>query len=227
VLRREYPILLAISAGVYLLMVDRQLSFGDGLIMLFALAATLFLLVRIGLARTASDPMIEEYEAEIRSDLSTFAASMWFIAGLVLLLISSRMLVWGAVEIATALGVSDLVIGLTIVAIGTSLPELAASIMSALKDEPDIAVGNVIGSNIYNLLAVLCVPGLVAAPAISDEVLTRDLPVMLGLTLVLFLMGRGRNGDGHINRFEGAVLLASFLAYQGWLYFEATRPVTA
>jgi cation:H+ antiporter len=99
--------------------------------------------------------------------------------------------------------------------------------MSALKNEPDIAVGNVIGSNIYNLLAVLCVPGLVAAPAISDEVLTRDLPVMLGLTLMLFLMGRGRNGDGHINRVEGAILLACFLAYQGWLYLEATRPVTA
>jgi cation:H+ antiporter len=227
VLWREYPILLAISAGVYLLMIDRQLSFTDGVIMLLALAATLFLLVRIGLARSASDPMIEEYEAEIRSDLSTFAAVMWFIAGLALLLISSRMLVWGAVEIATAMGVSELVIGLTIVAIGTSLPELAASIMSALKNEPDIAVGNVIGSNIYNLLAVLCVPGLVAAPAIGDEVLTRDLPVMLGLTLMLFLMGRGRNGDGHINRVEGTILLACFLAYQGWLYIEATRPVTA
>jgi len=227
VLRREYPILLAISAGVYLLMIDGQLTFLDGVIMLLALFATLVLLVRIGLARSATDPMIQEYEAEIRDDLSTFAAVVWFIVGLTLLLISSRMLVWGAVEIATAFGVSDLIIGLTIVAIGTSLPELAASVMSALKDEPDIAVGNVIGSNIYNLLAVLCVPGLVAAPAISDEVLTRDLPVMLGLTLLLFLMGRGRNGDGHINRYEGATLLLAFLVYQGWLYLEATSPVTA
>ena len=227
VLLREYPILLAVSAGVYLLMIDGQLSFLDGLIMLAALAVTLTLLVRIGIARSASDPMSGEYEAEIRADLSTFAAVMWFLAGLALLLVSSRMLVWGAVEIATAMGVSDLVIGLTIVAIGTSLPELAASVMSALKDEPDIAVGNVIGSNIYNLLAVLCIPGLVSAPAISDEVLSRDLPVMLGLTLVLFLMGRGRNGDGHINRIEGSILLLCFVGYQGWLYFETTRAVTA
>jgi len=227
VLRSEYPILLAISAGVFLLLSDAKLSFSDGIIMLAGLAITLFLLVRIGLARSASDPMIEEYDAEIRSDLSTFAAAMWFVAGLALLLVSSRMLVWGAVEIATALGVSDLVIGLTIVAIGTSLPELAASIMSARKDEPDIAVGNVIGSNIYNLLAVLCIPGLVAAPAISEDVITRDLPVMLGLTLALFVMGRGRNGDGHINRVEGSVLLLCFLTYQGWLYIEATRPVSA
>mgnify|MGYP001828015341 FL=1 len=141
--------------------------------------------------------------------------------GLALLLIRSRMLVWGAVEVATALGVSDLVIGLTIVAIGTSLPELATSVMSALKSEPDIAVGNVIGSNIFNLLAVLSVPGLLAAPAISNAVLTRDMPVMLGLTLVLFLMGRGRHGDGHINRVEGSILLACFIAYQGWLYIGA------
>ena len=222
ILRAEYPILLAISAGVYLLMTDGKLDFSDGVIMLLALAVTLFLLIRIGLTRSAGDPMSGEYEAEIRSDLSSFAATMWFVVGLVLLLVSSRMLVWGAVAIATELGVSDLVIGLTIVAIGTSLPELAASIMSALKDEPDIAVGNVIGSNIYNALAVLCVPGLVAAPAISEEVLTRDLPVMLGLTMVLFVMGRGRNGDGHINRFEGSILLACFVAYQGWLYYDAT-----
>ncbi len=222
ILRAEYPILLAISAGVYLLMTDGKLDFSDGVIMLLALAVTLFLLIRIGLTRSAGDPMSGEYEAEIRSDLSSFTATMWFVVGLVLLLVSSRMLVWGAVAIATELGVSDLVIGLTIVAIGTSLPELAASIMSALKDEPDIAVGNVIGSNIYNALAVLCVPGLVAAPAISEEVLTRDLPVMLGLTMVLFVMGRGRNGDGHINRFEGSILLACFVAYQGWLYYDAT-----
>ena len=222
ILRAEYPILLAVSAGAYLLMTDGKLDFSDGVIMLLALAATLFLLVRIGLARSASDPLTDEYEAEIPSDLSSLAATMWFLAGLALLLVSSRMLVWGAVEIATLLGVSDLVIGLTIVAIGTSLPELAASITSALKDEPDIAVGNVIGSNIYNVLAVLCVPGLVAAPTISDEVLTRDLPIMLGLTLALFVMGRGRNGDGHINRIEGSILLACFFAYQGWLYYDAT-----
>ena len=222
ILRQEYPILLAVSVGAYALMADGQLSRLDGVIMLVALALTLFLLVRIGLARGASDPIVQEYEAEIPDNLSTLSAVLWFSVGLVLLLVSSRMLVWGAVEIATALGVSDLVIGLTIVAVGTSLPELAASIASAMKNEPDIAVGNVIGSNIYNLTAVLCVPGLVASPAIDTEVLLRDLPIMLGLTLLLFFMGRGRQGDGHINRLEGGVLLAGFLAYQGWIYLDAT-----
>ena len=221
ILRREYPILLGVSAFAFVLMSDGKLSFVDGILLLAGLLLTLGLLVHIGLGRAATDPLSEEYEAEIPADLSTLAASLWFVAGLAILLLSSRMLVWGAVQVATLLGVSDLVIGLTIVAIGTSLPELAASVMSALKNEPDIAVGNVIGSNIYNLLAVLSVPALVAAPAIDEALLTRDMPVLLGLTLVLFLMGRGRKGDGHINRIEGSILLACFIAYQGWLYIGA------
>ena len=221
ILRREYPILLVVSAFAFVLLSDGELGFVDGMLLLGSLVLTLGLLIHIGLNRPASDPMTEEFEAEIPTDLSTLAASLWLLVGLALLLISSRMLVWGAVEVATALGVSDLVIGLTIVAIGTSLPELATSVMSALKSEPDIAVGNVIGSNIFNLLAVLSVPGLLAAPAISNAVLTRDMPVMLGLTLMLFLMGRGRHGDGHINRVEGSILLACFIAYQGWLYIGA------
>jgi len=226
ILRREYPILLVVSALAFVLLSDGELGFVDGVLLLGSLALTLGLLIHIGLDRPASDPMSDEFEAEIPTDLSTLAASLWLLVGLALLLISSRMLVWGAVEVATALGVSDLVIGLTIVAIGTSLPELAASVMSALKGEPDIAVGNVIGSNIFNLLAVLSVPGLLAAPAISDAVLTRDMPVMLGLTLALFLMGRGRHGDGHINRVEGSILLACFIAYQGWLYIGAHTAVS-
>ena len=225
ILRREYPILLAVSALAFILMSDGELGFMDGVLLLGSLVLTLGLLIHISRNRPASDPMTDEFEAEIPTDLSTLAASLWLIVGLALLLVSSRMLVWGAIEVATALGVSDLLIGLTIVAIGTSLPDLATSVMSALKSEPDIAVGNVIGSNIFNLLAVLSVPGLVAAPAISDAVLTRDMPVMLGLTLMLFLMDRGRNGDGHINRTEGSILLACFIAYQGWLYIGAQGSV--
>jgi cation:H+ antiporter len=118
------------------------------------------------------------------------------------------------------MGVSDLVIGLTIVALGTSMPELAASVMSALKNEPDIAVGNVIGSNMFNLLAVLGLPGLISPIAVADEVLTRDYPVMICLTLVFLVMAYGFRGAGRINRFEGALLVLAFVGYQTLLYFS-------
>lgn len=221
VLRHEYPLLLGASVLVLLLLLDTRLGPIDGVVMLVALVLVMYLLVRIGRARAVDDPMDVEYDAEIRSDLSTLASVLWTLAGLALLLVSSRMLVWGAVQIATSFGVSDLVIGLTIVAIGTSLPELAAGVVSALKKEHEIAVGNVIGSNLFNLLAVLCIPGLVGGITIDSVVLQRDLPVMLAFTLALYLMGRGRGGDGHINRFEGALLLLFFVGYQTWLYFEA------
>ena len=136
------------------------------------------------------------------------------------------MLVWGAVEVATAFGVSDLVIGLTIVAVGTSLPELAAAIMSALKNEHDLAIGNVVGSNIWNLLAVLALPGLLAPGAIPPEVISRDMLVMLALTLALFAMGRSLKSKGVINRLEGGLLLASFVAYQGWQIWDTHAAIS-
>lgn len=221
ILRREFPLLLVVCVGVYLLLLDGSLDRIDGILMLAGLIATLFIVVRIGRQRAAKDPLEKEFEDEIPSNLSTFAASMWFVAGLTLLLLASRMLVWGAVSVATLFGVSDLIIGLTIVAIGTSLPELAASVVSTLKGEDDIAVGNVIGSNIYNMLAVLCVPALVAPTGVDEMVLTRDIPLMLTLTIAFLIMGWGRKGNGRISRIEGAVLLACFVAYQAWLYIEA------
>lgn len=221
ILRREFPLLLVVCVGVYLLLLDGSLDRIDGILMLAGLIATLFMVVHIGRQRAAKDPLEKEFEDEIPSNLSTFAASMWFVAGLTLLLLASRMLVWGAVSVATLFGVSDLIIGLTIVAIGTSLPELAASVVSTLKGEDDIAVGNVIGSNIYNMLAVLCVPALVAPTGVDEMVLTRDIPLMLTLTIAFLIMGWGRKGNGRISRIEGAVLLACFVAYQAWLYIEA------
>lgn len=224
ILRQEYPLLLGVSTVVYLLLLDGELSLADSLVMLLGLLGCLLWLVRIGVRRANNhDPLAEGAEAEIPKNMGTLAASLWFVAGLALLVASSRMLVWGAVEVATALGVSDLVIGLTIVAIGTSLPELATSIMSALKNQHDMAVGNIIGSNIYNLLAVLPVPGLVAPTLITGDVLLRDFPIMLGLTLVLLVMGIGRSGNGRINRIEGGILLACFIAYQTWLVFAAQQ----
>ncbi len=226
-LRREYPILLAICLLVLVLMLDGELGRLDGVILVASLVLVIIGLARIALrSRTEkdTDPMASEYEAEIPEALSTKRAILWFLIGLALLLFSSRLLVWGAVNIAVSFGVSDLVIGLTIVALGTSLPELAASITSALKGEHDIALGNVIGSNIYNLLAVLAMPGLIVPGLFAPEVLSRDLPVMIGLTLAIFITGYGFRGSGRINRFEGLLLALCFVAYQAFLFIEEREP---
>jgi cation:H+ antiporter len=220
-LRREYPLLLAVSAGAFVLLSDDTLGRLDGILLLAGMVATMLLLVRIGLHRRDNDPLAAEMEAEIPTGLTASASIAWVTVGLVVLIISSRMLVWGAVEIATAFGVSELVIGLTIVAIGTSLPELAASIMSALKNEHDLAIGNVVGSNIWNLTAVLGIPGLLAPGAIPPEVVNRDMLVMLVLTLALFVMGRTMHSHGTINRLEGGLLLSCFIAYQGWILWQS------
>jgi cation:H+ antiporter len=220
-LRREYPILLAVSAGAFVLLADGHLGRVDGLILLAGLVLSMLLLVSIGLRRRDHDPLAEEMEAEIPYGLTALAASGWFLVGLIALIISSRLLVWGAIEVAVTLGISDLVIGLTIVAVGTSLPELAAAVMSAVKKEHDLAIGNVVGSNIWNLLAVLGIPGLLAPGVIPPEVVNRDMLVMLALTLALFVMGRSKHTHGTINRLEGGLLLSCFIAYQGWIVWQA------
>jgi len=220
-LRREYPILLAVSAGAFVLLADGHLGRIDGLILLAGLVLSMLLLVSIGLRRRDHDPLAEEMEAEIPYGLTALAASGWFLVGLIALIISSRLLVWGAIEVAVTLGISDLVIGLTIVAVGTSLPELAAAVMSAVKNEHDLAIGNVVGSNIWNLLAVLGIPGLLAPGVIPPEVVNRDMLVMLALTLALFVMGRSKHTHGTINRLEGGLLLSCFIAYQGWIVWQA------
>ena len=220
ILRREYPLLLGVSLVVWLLLADHYLGRLDGLILVVGLIAATLALIHIGRSRGASDPLPAEFDAEIRSDLSIRAALGWFGLGLGVLLAGSRLLVWGAVEVAQAFGVSDLVIGLTIVAIGTSLPELAASIASALKREHDIAIGNVIGSNLYNLLAVLCVPGLLSPGPVAGAVVTRDLPVMMLLTVALYLLGGGLGNHHHIRRGEGLLLTLAFVAYQAWLFTD-------
>ena len=161
--------------------------------------------------------MQSEYEREIPI-ISLKKAVFWTVFGLIILLLSSRMLVYGAINIATMLGVSDLIIGLTVVAIGTSLPELAASVMSALKKEHDIAIGNILGSNMYNLLAVLGVPGLIAPISLDPEVLNRDFVFMIGLSIALFIFAYGIKGPGRINRLEGFVLLGVYVSYIVILY---------
>jgi len=145
-------------------------------------------------------------------------AVFWLVLGLVLLILSSRVLVWGSVSIAHTLGVSDLIIGLTIVALGTSLPELAASIIAVRKGEHDIAIGNVVGSNMFNLLAVIGIAGVISPmPTLSSDVLSRDWLVMMAMTVALLITAYGFRRAGRINRFEGASLLFAFCAYNVWL----------
>jgi cation:H+ antiporter len=217
VLRREYPLMLAVSVMAYALMWDGDLGRLDGVMLAVTLVGVLVWMIYT--AKTgATDPIAGEFDAEIPHDVPTRKAIMLLLMGLVFLLVSSRLLVWGATNVASAMGVSDVIIGLTIVAIGTSLPELAASITSALKGEDDLAIGNVIGSNLYNLLAVLSIPGLVAPGGFSGEVISRDLPVMLILTILLYFMGHGLGKQGRINRIEGLLLLLCFIGYQSLLF---------
>ena len=224
IVRLELPILIGTTVIAYLLLRDGTLDFHDGLLLMLGLALMLGFVVYVGLTtRDGKDPMAVEYEAEVPTDMSLGASLAWLLVGIIVLVASSRLLVWAAVGIAHHFGVSDLVIGLTIVALGTSLPELAASVASALKNEPDIAIGNVIGSNMFNLLAVLGVPGILSPAPVDSAVLSRDMPIMTALTVALLVLAWGFRGAARINRLEGVLLLAAYAGYQTLLYFTAVK----
>jgi len=231
ILKREYPLLfIATTIAVVLLAYNNHLGRLDGILMIVLLAALMIWIVRSALQERSTtknggevDTLTSEFEQEIPEGMPSKKATWLLISGITILLLSSKLLVWGAINIATTLGVSDLIIGLTIVAIGTSLPELAASIVSARKGEHDIALGNVIGSNMFNTLGVLGVTGLIQPSLLSDGVLTRDLPIMVALTILMFIMAFGRKNAGTITRLEGGTLLAIFAAYQVILYFSVTQ----
>jgi len=230
ILKREYPLLfIATALAIALVVFDNHLGRIDAILMVVLLFGLMTWIVLQALKQRNCnnetdceiDSLSSEYEQEIPMDMPMGKAQLLLFSGIALLLMSSKLLVWGAINIATAFGVSDLIIGLTIVAIGTSLPELAASIMSARKGEHDIALGNVIGSNMFNTLGVLGVTGLIQPSLLTEGVLTRDLPIMAGLTIIMFIMAFGRRGAGQITRTEGAILLSIFAAYQVILYFSA------
>ncbi len=223
VLRKEMPILLAVTALAVGLLSDLELSRGDALALLGVFALFIGWSVAQGL-RSGEDALGEEIDRELKAHPMTLGRALLHLtAGLVLLVVSSRMLVYGAVEIAQFCGVSDLVIGLTVVALGTSLPELASSIVAARRGEHDLALGNVIGSNLFNTLAVVGVAGVIHPMQADRILLERDLLVMAVLTLMLFLMSAGIRKQGRINRIEGAVLLAAYVAYTCYLVLTA-RP---
>jgi cation:H+ antiporter len=220
ILRKELPILAAITLLAIWLLLDETLSHMDAWILLGVFASLMGWSIQQGLRHRKDNLSIEVCQELEAHAMPLGQAITWLLIGLLFLVASSRLLVWGAVSVAQQFGISDLIIGLTIVAVGTSLPELASSIVAARKNEHDIALGNIIGSNLFNTLAVVGIAGSIHPLAIQPEVLTRDLPVMAILTLSLFIFGYGFRGPGRINRFEGAALLASYLAYNGWLMAE-------
>lgn len=219
ILKREMPVLMGIMLVILVMFIDGTLSRIDGLILAVGLVLVMTWLGKQALKET-TDPLSDEFEEELPV-IATPKAGMMLAVGLLILLGSSKLLVWGATNIAIELGISDLIIGLTIVAIGTSLPELAATIMSAYKKEHDIALGNIIGSNIFNMLGVLAFPALIAPGALPEGVLTRDLPWTIGLTLLLFMLAFGFKSAGYLSRFKGAIFLGCFIAYEVVLYLSA------
>jgi cation:H+ antiporter len=223
ILKRELPILMGISIGSYLLTFD-GLDVFDGLLLLAGLGLFTGWLIRSAVNEKQNGSLSEAAVIGLPEDLSGNKAWSYFLLGLIGLLLSSRILVMSAVDIARFFDVSDMVIGLTIVAVGTSLPELAASIGSVLKKEDDLAVGNIIGSNIYNLLAVYSVPGVMAPGPVAESVLDRDFPVMLAYTSVLFILGYGISKAGYINHWEGFGLLSAYVAYQ-WVIYQSAVSV--
>lgn len=214
VLRKEIPLLLAVTVLGGVLLFDLALTMTDSVILLLSLVLCLYLFNRF--QRNVSPEEASSEEEEL-PELKTASAIFWLVLGLIILAGSSRLLVWGATEVARALEVSELVIGLTIVAIGTSLPELAASVASALKNHHDLAIGNVVGSNIFNLLAVMAVPGIISPLTIDSIVLLRDYGVMLALTLALIAFAMLQK-PASISRVEGGLLAGVYAGYLVLLY---------
>ncbi|MGB0732542.1 MAG: calcium/sodium antiporter [Pontibacterium sp.] len=214
VLKKEIPLLLGVTLIAGALLFDLHLSFTDGVILLITLFISLYLFHRF--QQSEEDDPMDESQEEI-PEMATGIAIFWLVIGLSVLAASSRLLVWGASEIATQLGVSEIVIGLTIVAIGTSLPELAASVASALKNQHDIAIGNVVGSNIFNLAVVMGIPGFFGGVSIGSEVLWRDYGAILGLSALLLVFALWQKPPS-ISRYEGGFLSLIYVAYLGTLY---------
>lgn len=214
ILRKELPILTLITFLSVILVVDLSLTRLDAAFLLIVFGFLMAWTVYQGI-KEKSDSLANDVEKEIQNkSLPIKQAVTWLLIGLCLLILSSRILVFGAVEIAKMLGVSDMFIGLTIIAVGTSLPELASSVVAARKGEHDIALGNVLGSNLFNTLLVVGIAGTIHPCGIEPMTLSRDLLVMSLLTISLFVIGYGFNKrHGRINRYEATALLGAYVGY--------------
>ena len=223
IVRRELPLLLMVSLLAGVILWDHAITRLESLLLLGGFFGLIGWTVFTGL-RHREDALAAEIAIEMEARTMPLARALfWLVVGMVLLVVSSRFLIWGAVTVAQALGISDFVIGLTIVALGTSLPELAASVIAARKGEHDIAIGNVVGSSMFNLLAVIGIAGMIAPmSSIAAEVLYRDWSTMFALFLALSIMAYGFRGEGHINRIEGFLLVTAYVAYTGYLLITMT-----
>ncbi len=219
-LRREMPALLAVSLLTVSLFLDTFLSQIDGLVMLTGLVIVMIWLARLGMRSAKNDPLVEDFEAEIPQHVSIRAAITWFIIGLGTLMVGANYLVDGSIEVARELGVSEVVIGITLVALGTSVPELAVSIISVLKKEYGLAIGNIVGSNIFNLLAVIGIAATIAPTAIAPSVLSLHIFVMVAFTLVLFAMTYDYDGKSELSRLEGFALVTAYIAYTSYVVVQ-------
>lgn len=220
ILKSELPLLalatLYVGWTIYDLSISRMEAIG-----MLALFAVIMIYTTLRDKSQGNDELGEEVQEALGDEPEPMGkAIFWVVVGLLLLTGASRLLVWGAVEIAHMFHVSDLVIGLTIVAIGTSLPELAASLAAIRKNEHDMAIGNVIGSNLFNTLVVVGLAGVIHPLAVEPIAWQRDWVFMSALTMALFVLGYGMLGNGRINRFEGALLCASYVGYLAFIYFS-------
>ncbi|MEQ6890404.1 calcium/sodium antiporter [Halomonas sp. CS7] len=224
VVRRELPVLGAVTLGSAALLWGGVIERWEGALLLGLLAAFIGYSIFLGL-RESGDLLGSDTEERLETHpMSLKAGLVWTGVGLVLLVISSRVLVWGAVAIAQGFGVSDLVIGLTVVAVGTSLPELASSISALRRGEHDLVLGNVVGSNLFNTLGVVGLAAVIAPIQAGGEVLLRDWSLMMVMTVILAVFAMGWRGRaGRINRVEGAVLLAMFLGYTAYMISLVVR----
>ncbi|MGR5002118.1 calcium/sodium antiporter [Vibrio celticus] len=216
VIRRELPLMIGVTLLAGALLWDNHLGFYEGVLLFVLFAAFLFAMLQISRnEKKNGDAFLDEQESEIPEGVSNPKAAMWVVIGLIILPLAADMLVDNAVIIAKYFGMSDLVIGLTIIAVGTSLPELAASLAGVMKGEDDMAVGNIIGSNVFNILAVMGIPGILNPSILSEFAMGRDFWVMLGVSLLLVVMALGKSRS--VNRIEGGVLIVTFVAYQAYL----------
>ena len=220
-LRREYPLLVIATAILMWCLIDGSLDQLDGLTLILVLAAILIYLIKSHQNTPNKNELAKGLSEAIPGNMTLVSAIIWVSVGLILLVSSSKILVWGATDIALALGVSELIIGLTVIALGTSLPELAASIVSLKKGVPDMAIGNVIGSNLFNSLAVIGLPALLTDFSINSHAVSRDLPVVGGLTVVLLCLSCfPASSTPSLSRIKGTLLLSCFVIYQLYLYYS-------
>ncbi len=229
IIRKELPILIGITAFAVLLVSDGFVSRNDAVLLLLLFFSVMAWTIYTGMEKP-DDTLSTELEIELKQHkMSLPRALFWLTAGLGILIISSRLLVWGAVYIATDSGVSEVIIGLTIVAIGTSLPEVASTIAAVRKGESDMALGNVIGSNLFNTLAVVGLAGVIHPMEVDRDILQRDIVLMCLLTLTMFLFAFGFTPGklGRVNRIEGGILLIAYLIYLGYLVSTVTTAVAA